>query len=242
MIPKNITREYILKAIEEIDRNGIPKGRESKRFLLAYGGRFYPPKYVVSLANRYVNGKELDHSEFSGGREVNSFLKRLGFEILQKGIKPSPTPNKVHRAEVEFLKWVGPYTIDELLDSFLKSSYPRPPEVNGVYLISKNRWDEQPTSKCIPLYVGSNTGRSKRFRTRIGDLIADMFGFFGDETGHHSGGETIYDYCKKEQLNPKKLYIAWVENCGCVRCVENKVYDELGPSLNKNRPTQCKEH
>ena len=151
----------------------------------------------------------------------------------------------VHRdskREVEVMKWIGPYTIDELLDSFLKPSHPRPSEDKGVYLVSENPWNGEPTCDCIPLYVGSNTGMSKRFRTRIGDLIADMFGFFGTETGHHSGGQTLYDYCKKNRLNPKKLYIGWVENCSCVRCAENEVYAQLKPSLNKNRPTRCKEH
>jgi len=140
------------------------------------------------------------------------------------------------------MKWKGPYTINELLDIFLNSLHAQPPEADGVYMISKKRWDIQPTSDCVPLYVGSNTGKSKRFRTRIGDLIADAFGFFGSETGHHSGGQALHEYCVKEQLSPKKLYISWVENCGCVRCIENKVYDQLKPHLNKNRPKRCKEH
>jgi len=140
------------------------------------------------------------------------------------------------------MKWIGSYTIDELLDSFLKPSHPQPPEDKGVYLISENPWNGKPTRDCIPLYVGSNTGKSKRFRTRIGDLIADMFGFFGTETGHHSGGQTLHGYCKRNRLNPKKLYIGWMENCSCVRCAENQAYDQLKPSLNRNRPTQCKEH
>ena len=140
------------------------------------------------------------------------------------------------------MKWIGPFTIDELLDSFLQPSRPRPPESNGVYLISKKNWSGEPTKDCIPLYVGSNTGKSKRFRTRIGDLMADMFGFFSADTGHHSGGQSLHNYCKKEQMNPKKLFIGWVENCSCVRCLENQIYDRLKPCLNKNRPTRCSMH
>ncbi|MBA7677076.1 hypothetical protein ES703_85324 [subsurface metagenome] len=140
------------------------------------------------------------------------------------------------------MEWIGAYSIDVLLDSFLIASHPRPPEANRVYVISKSPWNKQPTRDCTPLYVGSNTGKSKRFRTRIGDLIADMFGFFGDDTGHHSGGQSLHEYCKRHRLNPKDLYIGWVEKCSCVRCAENKVYDQLKPLLNKNRPTRCKEH
>ena len=81
MIPGNIKREHILKAIEEIKRNGVPEGRSSRKFLLEFEGRYYPPKYVISLANRYANGEELDPSKFGGGKETNDFLKGLGFNI-----------------------------------------------------------------------------------------------------------------------------------------------------------------
>jgi hypothetical protein len=83
MIPRNIKRECILKALEEIEREGIPKARDSKRFYLEYNGKRYPPKYAVSLANKYASGVELDSSEFSGGSESNDFLRKLGFNIVE---------------------------------------------------------------------------------------------------------------------------------------------------------------
>jgi hypothetical protein len=145
------------------------------------------------------------------------------------------------------LKWVGPYRIDELLDQFHK---PQPPESNAVYVVSKKRWHGEPTETCVPLYVGSNTGRSRRFRTRIGDLIADVFGFYVDagtknKTGHHSGGKTLHKYCVASNLNPKRLYIGWAEECDCARCAENTIYDQLKPAgtlKNNNRPSRCKKH
>ena len=36
MIPSNIEKEHIIKAIWEIDSNGIPPGRESRGFLLIF--------------------------------------------------------------------------------------------------------------------------------------------------------------------------------------------------------------
>lgn len=95
MIPKNIKREHILKAIEEIGRVGTPKGRSSKKFLLEYNNKHYSPKYVISLANKYANVKELDPSEFSGGNESNNFLKYLGFNVtgIQSMEKPTPKPS-----------------------------------------------------------------------------------------------------------------------------------------------------
>jgi len=82
MIPKNINRVHVLNAIRKIDRDGVPKSRKSRKFQLFYNGKYYPAKYVVSLANKYANGRELDPSEFSGGQEVNNFLRKLGFEIV----------------------------------------------------------------------------------------------------------------------------------------------------------------
>ena len=82
MIPSNIERGHIIKAIWEIDSNGILLGRESRSFLLIFEGKRYPPKYVLSLANKFANGEELDPSRFSGGQETNNFLKRLRFEIV----------------------------------------------------------------------------------------------------------------------------------------------------------------
>jgi len=83
MIPSNIKREHIIKAIQEIDSNGIPLGRESRKFSLIFEVKQYPPKYVLSLANKFANGEELDPSRFSGGQETNNFLKRLRFDIVE---------------------------------------------------------------------------------------------------------------------------------------------------------------
>ena len=84
MITKNIKKEHILKAIEEIESTGIPKLRHSKKFVLEHNHKYYPPKYIISLANRFANGVELDSEEFSGGKETNEFLEKLGFRIIDK--------------------------------------------------------------------------------------------------------------------------------------------------------------
>jgi hypothetical protein len=83
MISKNITRENILKAVSEIDKDGIPANRHSTKFHLFFNQKFYPPKYILSIANKYANGEELCPINFSGGKESNSFLINLGFEIRE---------------------------------------------------------------------------------------------------------------------------------------------------------------
>lgn len=58
MIPSNIRNRHVEEALDAIDREGIPDGRDSRRFTLhARGrGRGYPPKYVLSVANQVANG------------------------------------------------------------------------------------------------------------------------------------------------------------------------------------------
>lgn len=82
MIPKNITREHIVKAINYIDKHGIPANRNSRKFKLIYNDKCYPPKYVIALASFLQNGIELDFDEFGGGKETNGFLKKFGFKII----------------------------------------------------------------------------------------------------------------------------------------------------------------
>ncbi|GIM28437.1 hypothetical protein CPJCM30710_11030 [Clostridium polyendosporum] len=82
MIPENISKEHILKAIEEIDENGVPQERLSTKFSVLYREKLYPPKYLISIANKYVNGEELSPSLFSGGDETNNFLFKRGFKIV----------------------------------------------------------------------------------------------------------------------------------------------------------------
>jgi len=87
MIPKNITKDHIKKALKEIDKSGVPKRRESTRYSLEYEGKLYPPKYVVSIANEYANGKELGSKGFNDGAETNNFLKKRGFKIRNEPTK-----------------------------------------------------------------------------------------------------------------------------------------------------------
>lgn len=139
-------------------------------------------------------------------------------------------------------KWIGPFTVRDLLAHAIDSSIPLPPESGSAYLISRYSWRSYPTDRCMPLYIGSNTGRSARFRTRLGDLIADLFGFFGKETGHHSGGQSLHAWCRQHQINPLKLHIAWVDGCSCHRCLEVELFRELSPQLNRVVPSACAVH
>lgn len=85
-LPSNITKEHLLKAIERIDREGIPTDSSSQYYDIIYNNKSYPPKVVVSYANHFANGEDLDRNFFTGGINTPSFklLEKEGFKIKPK--------------------------------------------------------------------------------------------------------------------------------------------------------------
>ena len=136
-------------------------------------------------------------------------------------------------------EWVGPFLVRDLLAHSIDDSVPPPPEHGSAYLVSKNAWSGTPTSRCAPLYVGGNTGQSARFRARLGDGLADAFGFWVPRPGHHSGGESVHRWCRDNRINPLSLYRAWVAR---YRCLEVDLVRSLSPILNRKNPARCKVH
>jgi hypothetical protein len=87
MIPENITHDNIIQALNEIDELGDPRDRESTEYYLEFNGRRYPPKVVISVANKFASGQQLDSSTFGGGEETNAFLSVRDFKIVNKSGK-----------------------------------------------------------------------------------------------------------------------------------------------------------
>jgi hypothetical protein len=81
VIPNIITKEHIVSAINEINKNGYPIIREPSKYYIKYKEKTYPAKYIISLSNKFANGQELLFNDFGGGTETNEFLKSKGFEI-----------------------------------------------------------------------------------------------------------------------------------------------------------------
>lgn len=96
-----ITRAHIQDALEEIKRDGVPRGRGSTRFCLVAGGVHFPPKYVVALAAKAKLGRQLRPDEFSGGAQTNGILSGLGLKVIECGCggalearSPVPSPSR----------------------------------------------------------------------------------------------------------------------------------------------------
>ena len=100
-IPSSIDHSHITKAMRQIDSQGYLQKRESTIYDLHHAGKIYPPKYVLSLANKFANGSEL-HG-FRGGPQTKNFLIARGFADIrdkntlqnsQKGKKPAVERNE----------------------------------------------------------------------------------------------------------------------------------------------------
>jgi 5-methylcytosine-specific restriction protein B len=105
MIPPNITREHVLQALDEIAHAGVPAPRQSIDYFVEHEGKRYPPKYVISVANRYANGAELDPAAFPAGMgkgSANAFLQRLGLRVVRADGSPvERSPEGWQRANLE---------------------------------------------------------------------------------------------------------------------------------------------
>ena len=88
MIPHQITQVHLRNAIRLIDsgKEIVPPPRRSRKYELLFEGHRYPPKFVVSLANKQVDGSYL--RGFGGGSETNNFLASRKFTVIRKDGKP----------------------------------------------------------------------------------------------------------------------------------------------------------
>ncbi|MBL7837650.1 MAG: hypothetical protein JNM67_09045, partial [Bacteroidetes bacterium] len=73
-------------AINKIDIEGVPSDAQSKYYDVIFNEKKYPPKLIVSFANIYANGEELNRNNFSGGEGTPCFnlLSKNGFIIEKK--------------------------------------------------------------------------------------------------------------------------------------------------------------
>jgi 5-methylcytosine-specific restriction endonuclease McrBC GTP-binding regulatory subunit McrB len=120
---KQITKEHILKAIQEIDNEGVRPGRNSSTYDLIYNDKPYPPKLILSIANKYATGKELDHNTFAGGQGTPAFnlLKNEGFIIKNKLDLANSSITRFSEAIDAFINYLK--ISDSIISSFTFGDY-----------------------------------------------------------------------------------------------------------------------
>jgi hypothetical protein len=140
-------------------------------------------------------------------------------------------------------KWIGPFKLREYLEQSIDPAQEWPPEATGVYVVSHDSWDGEPTINSRVLYVGGNPNSPIQFRNRVGFLIKDMLGFWGDIAyGSHSGGQSIWNWCFDNRINPLDLYLGWNTGIECGRCTEMDLYIRFQPLLSRKAPARCTGH
>ena len=81
-IPKNLTYDDIVNALQYIDKNGVPPQNESKTHsLILENGKNYPPKYAIAVADYLVNGNDISTRDFISTEAVR-VLRNLGFTVV----------------------------------------------------------------------------------------------------------------------------------------------------------------
>jgi hypothetical protein len=83
-IPVSILRQHVLEAIEEIERNGVPRLRQPSKFDLVFREKRFPLAHVLSIASRLATGIELSTEDSSGEDAARDSLGNLGFEIQSR--------------------------------------------------------------------------------------------------------------------------------------------------------------
>lgn len=83
MISKQLKKEHIFQAVNEVSSTGIPNSRKSTKYDLIVNGVKYPPKYVISIAHRYLINRELRPDEFDAV-QAKQFLIDNGFKVERK--------------------------------------------------------------------------------------------------------------------------------------------------------------
>lgn len=131
-IPDNISKEHIKNAISEVKNTNIPKERLSYSYFLIEDDLKLPPKYVLSIANRYANGTELDSDDFNA-IQAASFLEKLGFKIVHKG--------KGNGNDVPRKFWIEKTIVKD-----------RPDRIDGDRALGKALWSPQKDKRGADIY------------------------------------------------------------------------------------------
>lgn len=82
-IPK-FSEEYIKKAIQFIDENGVPDQNKSTKYeLVTEDGKKYPPKYVIAVAAKLATGKDIKFDDYNAV-EAKGYFETRGYMIDTK--------------------------------------------------------------------------------------------------------------------------------------------------------------
>lgn len=79
--PAKIKKQHIFEAVKKIENEKI-RLHPSIGYDVIINGKHYPPKEIIRISYKLAVGEE--PGQLYGGEQVNSVLKNLGFEVIQK--------------------------------------------------------------------------------------------------------------------------------------------------------------
>lgn len=115
-----ISKKDIINAINEIDSNPeLRKGRASSTYDLLYNNIEYPPKLVISIANKIATGEQLNPNDFEGGIGTPAFKLLEGFDFeIQKKRDPIKLLIEDYKKHIEATQLCGEVYKWELINEF----------------------------------------------------------------------------------------------------------------------------
>ncbi len=206
-LPTNITKEHIIKAIEKIDLEGIPSDGQSKYYDLEYNGKKYPPKLIVSYANIYANGLELDRNSFNGGENTTAFklLEKEGFNIIQKNINISLprifiAPRSGEQSSKKFAKTIeGGYNKNDLINFLNQEDKEKLKNENSLMIWGnkpklKTQWSKMQEDDWVIFYQHGNISFVGKllYKTHNKELSDNLWGEHRSENGEMISWEYLY--------------------------------------------------
>lgn len=102
-IPK-FPEEFIQKAIQYIDENGVlNQNRSTKYELVMEDGKKYPPKYVIAVAAKLATGKDVQPGNYNAV-EVKGYFESRGYmiDIKQEKFEITITADSVVSTDERF--------------------------------------------------------------------------------------------------------------------------------------------
>jgi hypothetical protein len=148
---RKINRDHVFKAIDKIDKEGVPKDRIAKstkldsKSILDSKDDFYPVKYVLETAYEIATNKKISPDDHTGGDTSAKILNNLGFKVIKNN---DPWRNSLKKKKTKVVR------------VFLKGKYDsretRGEEFNN-WVIDHGEVTEKRIDECLDLIKKKNS-------------------------------------------------------------------------------------
>lgn len=115
----HLKKKHVLKALFQIDLDGVPPNNQWNQYWIKYNKRLYPFRYAVSLAHGFTTNVKTELS-FSSNDSTRNHIANLGFQICYKSINDSSDDVNYWVGATQF----GPKdNLIDMFDDFVRHNY-----------------------------------------------------------------------------------------------------------------------